>query len=607
MEAFHAGAFSCAGMMQAMGILNRILMAVFSIPGTAAPSGPPVLPADAVAAFVPSEGPGRMEVRTGPSADGRFKSVLTADVREPSENSWDLQVRAVSAGPVASGDVLHLSFWIRCTRSRDETAEGHAQFIFETAVAPWHKELEKDVAAGPEWRLVEAPFRVAHDYPAGKGSLCIRLGARSQTIEIAGVGLVNCGPKAAMDRLPRTKVSYRGMEDGAAWRKQALERIREHRMASLKVRVVDAGGKAVRKAKVRVRMVRHAYRWGSEVTLKYVVTRADTPDGRKFREWIPKLFNTGVEGGGFKWDAWEGQWSPEYTHENSMATVAWLREQGLDVRGHVLVWPSWRYLPRTLRALEKDPPALRKRVLDHIRELVGKTKGLIRQWDVINEPFDNHDLMDILGPEVMVDWFKEARAADPAAELFLNDYALLAGGGGDTAHRKHFDSTVRFLLDHGAPVDALGLQGHFGSMPTAPEDMLALLDRYAAHGLPLYVTEFDHMTEDEELQGRFFRDLLTVFFSHPSTAGFIMWGFWDGAHWKDNSPIFRRDWSLKPAGKAWMDLVLKEWWTDTTGVTGADGRLAVRGFLGRYEVAAGGRTVSVDLPRAGTEVEVRLR
>ena len=50
-----------------------------------------------------------------------------------------------------------------------------------------------------------------------------------------------------------------------------------------------------------------------------------------------------------------------------------------------------------------------------------------------------------------------------------------------------------------------------------------------------------------------------------------MWGFWDGAHWKNNAPLYRRDWSLKPAGAAYRDLVLKTWRTDASGKTGADG------------------------------------
>ena len=63
-----------------------------------------------------------------------------------------------------------------------------------------------------------------------------------------------------------------------------------------------------------------------------------------------------------------------------------------------------------------------------------------------------------------------------------------------------------------------------------------------------------------------------------------MWGFWDGAHWKDDAPIFREDWSLKPSGQAFFDLVFDTWWTDTEASTDANGYLDIRGFMGEYEV-----------------------
>ena len=563
------------------GFLRLLLAGLAS----GAPKGVPILPPEPFASVGTSAGPESIETRVVPASGQGFKSALEVSVKAHCDNSWDLQVRFPTSAPVAKGDTLHLSLWMRCTMSKDETGEGRASLVFET-VPGWHKSLEEDVTAGHEWRRMDVPFTALHDMPAGGGSLNIRLGYGLQTVELGEVRLTDCGKSVSPDTLPRTRATYRGMEKNAPWRKAARERILRYRTGELAVTVRDAAGKPVPGALVRARMARHAYLFGSETSLKYLIVNKDTPDGRKYREWIPKLFNTAVEGGGFKWDAWEGQWGPGYTPENSIASVRWLREQGLTVRGHVLVWPSWRYLPKSLRALEKEPAALRKRILDHIREEAGSVKGMMAQWDVVNEPFDNHDLLDILGREAMVDWFREAHATDPDAALFLNDYALLAGGGGDTPHRRHFDDTVRFLLASKAPLDALGIQGHFGSMPTPPEEMLKLLDRYAAHGLPLYITEFDHTTADEEFQGRFMRDLLTVFFSHPATKGFVMWGFWDGCHWKDNSPIFRRDWSVKPAGKAWMDLVLKEWWTDAEARTDSSGRAVIRGFLGDYSVAA---------------------
>jgi len=91
-------------------------------------------------------------------------------------------------------------------------------------------------------------------------------------------------------------------------------------------------------------------------------------------------------------------------------------------------------------------------------------------------------------------------------------------------------------------------------------------------------------------------------FSHPAVESFIMWGFWDGAHWRDDAPLFREDWTLKPSGKVFLDLVFNRWWTDTTGVTGPDGSWTVRGFLGDYEV-----TVRHEDLRADREMSLRSR
>ena len=64
----------------------------------------------------------------------------------------------------------------------------------------------------------------------------------------------------------------------------------------------------------------------------------------------------------------------------------------------------------------------------------------------------------------------------------------------------------------------------------------------------------------------------------------MVWGFWDGNHWRSDAPVYRRDWTLKPSGRAYLDLVRGEWWTDERGETDADGAFAVRGFLGDYEI-----------------------
>jgi GH35 family endo-1,4-beta-xylanase len=298
-----------------------------------------------------------------------------------------------------------------------------------------------------------------------------------------------------------------------------------------------------------------------------------------------------------KWQPLAGDWGEGWTVEAALKGTEWLSQHGIQSRGHVLVWPSWRNLPRSVKALEKDPPKLRAAVNQHVTELATAMRGKLVHWDVLNEPFDNHDLMDLFGEDVMVDWFKLARAADPGAKLFINDYAILSGGGGTTAHRDNYERVIKLLESKGAPFDGVGMQGHFGSSLTGPEDMLKILDRYAKLGKQIWVTEYDVDVEDEELAAQFTRDFYTTLFSHPAVGGILMWGFWDGAHWRKNAPLYRQDWSEKPAGAAYRKLVLEAWRTNASGKTDATGGYALRAFLGSYEVkvTSGGKTKTLPL------------
>jgi hypothetical protein len=80
------------------------------------------------------------------------------------------------------------------------------------------------------------------------------------------------------------------------------------------------------------------------------------------------------------------------------------------------------------------------------------------------------------------------------------------------------------------------------------------------------------------------RDILTISFAHPSLKGFLMWGFWDGAHWLNNAPIYNQDWSLKPSGTAFIDQVFHQWWTNTSAQTPTSGEVTLRGFKGKYRM-----------------------
>jgi GH35 family endo-1,4-beta-xylanase len=535
-----------------------------------------------------------------------FQKAMRAEILEGSAQEWDVQVSTKTKTPVAAGDVLLATFHVRATSSREESGEARTEFVFELAREPWSKSAQYPVRAGREWRQIHVPFVAAESYAAGEAQIIFRLGYTQQTLEIGGVTVENFGKQKQLAELPRTKLTYPGMEADAPWRKAAEERIEKHRKANFAIEVRDAARRVVKDAEVRVKLVRHGFGFGTCAPAGALTSAGN----EEFKRRLTELFNIVTLENDLKWQPLAGDWGPDYTLARAQAGVDWLRERGLSARGHVLVWPGFRNLPKHLKAEAGSAERLRAMVKDHVKELTTALRGKLVHWDVVNEPFDNHDLLDILGADVMAEWFQTARVADPAAKLFINDYQILSGGGGTTAHRDHYERTIKRLLEQKAPLDAIGMQGHFGSALTGPEDVLSIVDRYAKLGKPIWVTEYDVVIDDEELAGRFTNDLYTVLFSHPQVDGIVMWGFWDGAHWKQNAPLFRRDWSEKPAGKAYRELVLGRFRTDVKGKTDAAGKYATRAFLGDYEVsvirAGKTKTVKAQLPAAGSSLAVVL-
>jgi GH35 family endo-1,4-beta-xylanase len=410
---------------------------------------------------------------------------------------------------------------------------------------------------------------------------------------------MNYGKTVTPAQLPRTKVEWAGSEPDASWRAIAEQNIDRLRKSDLTIHVGNASGQPVRDAAVRVRMRRHEFGFGSAVAADGIFSQ--TADSHAYRWVIANWFNKVVLENDLKWPSWESN------RARALNALSWLRENGVDrVRGHTLVWPGWSRMPADVQRLANEPERLRQRVLDHIAEEVSTTRGQLIEWDVINEPYSNTDLQTILGEEEMAAWFRKAREHDTAPLLYINDYSILTGGGTDRAHQDHYFDTIRKLIEWGAPLDGIGMQGHFGSQLTAPTRVWQILDRFAVFGKKIHITEFDIDIEDEQVQADYTRDFMTAVFSHPSIDGFMMWGFWEGRHWKPRASMFRRDWSPKPNALVFHDLVFSRWWTDVTARTDQQGTAKVRGFKGDYDVEVNSLIRPVRLSGDGAEVIISL-
>ncbi|MBC8011139.1 MAG: endo-1,4-beta-xylanase, partial [Burkholderiales bacterium] len=387
--------------------------------------------------------------------------------------------------------------------------------------------------------------------------------------------------------LPHTRVTYTGRAASAPWRSEAEARIRQHRQGELRLHLADAAGRPVAGARVSARLVRHAYEFGTCVPLHLL--HKQTPDAARYREVFLDLSNAACPENDLNWARWIGAaQSPSLiSREQTVEGLRWLKDHHISTRGHVFLWPSWKHLPPHIVKLRDTPgdAAIPGLVRDHIGDIAWATRGLIKEWDVVNEPFNHNDLMTRFGDGIMADWFQTARSVLPEVPLYLNDWGT-HDIDSDPQHVAHFVKTARMLLDQGAPLGGLGLQSHVGGIPCPPTSLLKTLDHYAATlGLPVRITEFDMAAGDEELQAEYLRDFFTAVFSHPSTVGLQMWGFWAGEHWWPAAALFHADWTEKPNARALRTLLKKTWHTQASGETDRDGACLVpAAFYGDYEL-----------------------
>jgi uncharacterized protein (TIGR03437 family) len=499
-------------------------------------------------------------------------------VRTPvsAPHPWDIRLIGQPIAGVSKGDTVLATFWMK-TVSSEQSSPGYSRFVVEQKAPPYVKSVEWAVSAGSEWTKFEVPFTIAESSDSNGYSVQFWLSYGPQEVDIGGLSMTNMGPAVEFKQLDLKDYPYLGHSPTAEWRDAAAKRIDKLRKSDIVVVVNDDQGRAIPNANVRVQMKKHAFGFGSAVDGE-TLQRQDK-DGDNYRAMVRTLFNKAVLENDLKW--------PEYEQNRGRAITAldWLRSQGInDIRGHTLVWPNWQYLPADAQSMRPYPDALRGRVRSHITDVASNTKGKVTEWDVLNEAVVNRSLQEVLGDPEMGEWFRLTRAADPGAKLYINDYSILEAGGNDIPQQRAYEDLIRKLDAMGAPVDGLGLQAHFDHNFTPPARLIEILSRLGALGKPLQVTELDVDTPDEAAQASYTRDFFTAAFSHPAVNSIMLWGFWEGRHWRPRAAMVRRDWTLKPSGEAWKDLVFREWWTDVSGKTGEDGTFRVRGFLGDYEV-----------------------
>jgi endo-1,4-beta-xylanase len=229
-----------------------------------------------------------------------------------------------------------------------------------------------------------------------------------------------------------------------------------------------------------------------------------------------------------------------YRFQRADEMVAFAESKQMRVRGHTLVWHSAYQLPGWLTTGNWTREQLIGILEDHISTVVGRYKGRIYAWDVVNEAFDEQGRMRAesfwyqrLGREYIEIAFRAAHAADPGAVLFYNDYNL------EWRHAKS-DSAYALVADfkaRGVPIHGVGFQGHMLLDFPSRDALSAEMQRFAGLGMKLEITELDirmqlPATPDKlATQATRYREVVNVCLQSSACDTVVVWGVHDGDSW----------------------------------------------------------------------------
>lgn len=288
-----------------------------------------------------------------------------------------------------------------------------------------------------------------------------------------------------------------------------------------------------------------------------------------------------------------------YDFSGADAYLEFAKKNRMVVIGHTLVWhsqtPDWVFKDDSGKPATRE--VLLKRMKDHIQTVVGRYKGRIKGWDVVNEalsdggpePLRDSPWRRIIGDDFIEQAFRFAHEADPKAELYYNDYGLENGRKRDNAV-----GLVKGLLKRGVPITGIGTQSHFHLNHPPIAEVEKTITDFAALKLKVMVTELDVDVlpqrgpagnadisrreqggdglnpypnglppEIQEKLAKRYGELFEVYLRHrKSLTRVTFWGLDDGRSWLNGFPIRGRvnhpllfDRELKP--KPAFDTVVK--------------------------------------------------
>ena len=395
-------------------------------------------------------------------------------------------------------------------------------------------------------------------------------------------------PKLVPRKKALAKENAQALQAELSALKQADIDIEKIRKRDAEIRIVDAAGKPVAGAEVKIQHIRHDFLFGCNI---YMFDRFGKPEeNAAYKKLFRELFNAATTG--FYWASYEPvKGKPKYAYTD--AVVKWATKHKIRLKGHPLLWDHRAGKPKWAGGKQPPPNVQKKRVFDIMRRYSGK----IEFWEVVNEP--SH-----LPRFKIDDPYRWARQADPKAYLIVNDYHVMADG------YPPFFKLLKKTSDAGVPFDGIGIQAHEPRTMRFPLGKCKeILDSYATLGKELHITEFTPTTSgakitgshvdgvwDESAQADYAEKFFRICFAHEKVVALTWWDLCERGAWLKGGGLLSKDLTPKKVYTTLKKLIHDQWSTQAEGKSDTAGKFAFRGFHGTYtaEVTAGGKTTKTE-------------
>lgn len=378
---------------------------------------------------------------------------------------------------------------------------------------------------------------------------------------------------------------------------QAVENIEKYRKGAVRIKILDKRGKAVSGAKLNIKQISHAFKYGCYLKIDDLAPEKLPEYERHFA----RLFNYAVIG--TYWDFVEN----ERGNENWTwfeREIALSQKLGAAIQAAPILWGTNRYgTPAWLPKRKNELSATLER---RVKSTVAKYRNVVDEWEIVNEPLAPKPdfFAAAVGEEYIESAFSQAREVAPNGHLMINEYGVFGSVPAHNNNRERYYNLLKTLIEKNVPLDVIGIQAHANGEWYEPANVAEQLERYAALGKPIQITEFSSQTLnyddrktplkisgsyrsgvwDSEKQAEFYRQFYTVSFANPQVEAIVTWGLDEERSWLPGIGLIDENGEPKPVFKILDRLINQDWKTTINDVAVEQGVYDFRGFFGNYEV-----------------------